>query len=277
MLVRFIVGITLVPLLLVVLFVAPPFVLPIAIAFICALAVHELLWTTGFLRHPTVVAACMVAAAAMPFWVYYGLPGLPGFAAIFLLTIFVFVVAMMDGKDKAGKPYNLQLGHLGGALFGALLIPFFLCAVQRIAHGEHGKALCLLPFCIAFGSDIMAYQIGVIFGKHKLVPRISPKKSVEGAIGGLAGSVLFCFIYGMVLKICFFYTVNFLWLLLIALLGSVVAQFGDLAFSYIKRGFGIKDYGKLLPGHGGVLDRFDSIIFVAPYVWICLQILSVLA
>ena len=103
------------------------------------------------------------------------------------------------------------------------------------------------------------------FGKHKLAPELSPKKTVEGAVGGVAGSVAATLIYGFVMSACFgAAAVRYGLLILYALLGAVVAPFGDLAFSYIKRQYDIKDYGTIFPGHGGVLDRFDSVIFCAP-------------
>jgi phosphatidate cytidylyltransferase len=114
----------------------------------------------------------------------------------------------------------------------------------------------------AFGCDILAYFVGVTIGKHKLYPKLSPKKTVEGAIGGILGSVGFCtgvgyFIAGGYLIHC----------VIIGVLGGIVSQIGDFTASAFKRKMGVKDYGSLIPGHGGVLDRFDSLLFVAPMVY----------
>jgi phosphatidate cytidylyltransferase len=136
----------------------------------------------------------------------------------------------------------------------------------------------------AFGSDMFAYFTGVLFGKHKLCPNLSPKKTVEGFIGGIVGSTLFCGVFGYFFLEDYF-PANFqiplpggqsvsAHLLLIGALGGGAAVLGDLAASAIKRKLGVKDYGKLIPGHGGVLDRIDSVLFTAPFVYYYLLIMD---
>lgn len=132
-------------------------------------------------------------------------------------------------------------------------IPFFL--VSQIYNKSIYWAIFVLV--ISFSTDIFAYFSGRLFGKHKLIPSISPKKTIEGSIGGIICTVLVSILYS---KITGIYTNN---ILLIGLFGSIVAQLGDLFASAIKRYCGIKDFGKLIPGHGGILDRFDSVIFVS--------------
>ena len=117
---------------------------------------------------------------------------------------------------------------------------------------------------MAFLSDTGAYFIGVFFGKHKLCPNISPKKSVEGLIGGVVTAVVGMLVYGIIMERCFAFKVNYLLALLYGLLGSFAGVMGDLTMSVIKRQVGIKDYGNLIPGHGGILDRFDSVMITAP-------------
>ena len=108
----------------------------------------------------------------------------------------------------------------------------------------------------------------MLFGKHKLAPVLSPKKSIEGAIGGVAGAALVGLIYAMVLKNAGISQSNLLWVFpVISAVGAVISQVGDLAASAVKRNFGIKDYGKLIPGHGGIMDRFDSVVFTAPMIY----------
>ncbi|MDR0852293.1 MAG: phosphatidate cytidylyltransferase [Clostridiales Family XIII bacterium] len=121
----------------------------------------------------------------------------------------------------------------------------------------------------AFGTDIFAYFIGVTFGKHKLCPDLSPKKSIEGAVGGILGSAIVCGLFGWFAR-----PEIFVHCIVIGLLGSIFAQFGDLSASAIKRKLGVKDYSKLIPGHGGILDRFDSVLFTAPFVYYYLNILG---
>ena len=119
----------------------------------------------------------------------------------------------------------------------------------------------------AFGTDIFAYLTGKALGKRKLCPSISPKKTVEGSIGGVLGSVLLCGLYSL-----FFMPSEFFICVVIGIAGGVFSQLGDLAASVMKRKIGIKDWGTLIPGHGGVLDRIDSILFVAPLVYFILMI-----
>ena len=131
---------------------------------------------------------------------------------------------------------------------------------------DNGRFYIMIPFVIAFISDSGAYFAGRFLGKHKLAPTISPKKTVEGAVGGLLGAVLGMVIYGLVLQFAFDFSVNYFACVVYGLLGAVAGIFGDLCFSCIKRQTGIKDYSNLIPGHGGILDRFDSNIIIAPLV-----------
>ena len=120
-----------------------------------------------------------------------------------------------------------------------------------------------LIFIIAFSTDSFAYIFGNLFGKHKLAPKISPNKSVEGAIGGIFGAVVISMLY-----IYLFYEIDKIHInILIIIICSITGQCGDLLASRIKRYTGVKDFGKLMPGHGGILDRFDSVIAVTPMIY----------
>jgi CDP-diglyceride synthetase len=135
-------------------------------------------------------------------------------------------------------------------------------------HGFRYNFVWLVIFT-AFATDIFAYLIGYKWGKHKLAPVLSPKKTIEGGIGGIAGSVLVCGLFG------YFAMPEFLvHCIIIGALGGVVSQAGDLTASAIKRRLGLKDYGNLIPGHGGLLDRIDSILFTAPFVYLYLSALN---
>lgn len=123
----------------------------------------------------------------------------------------------------------------------------------------------------AWAADVGAYFAGTFFGKHKLCPTISPKKTVEGAVGGVVVDVLVMLLCGVLFSQAFYQgqvQVNYLVLLIIGLFGSVLSILGDLSFSIIKRSCHIKDFGQVIPGHGGILDRFDSVIFTAPFVYL---------
>ena len=114
----------------------------------------------------------------------------------------------------------------------------------------------------AFGSDICAYFTGYFLGKHKMAPNLSPKKTVEGAVGGLIGSTALCALFAF-----FLMKTSIAVCALIGLVGGAAGMAGDLTASAFKRKMGIKDYGKLIPGHGGIMDRFDSVMFVAPVIY----------
>lgn len=154
------------------------------------------------------------------------------------------------------------------AFFGLFYVSIMLSYLYKVRIMENGYILVWLVFIGAWGSDTCAYCTGMLFGKHKIVPNLSPKKTFEGCIGGVLGAALIGFLYALGLgnKITGIENPK----LLFAIIGacsSVISQIGDLAASAIKRNYDIKDYGKLIPGHGGILDRFDSMIFTAPIVY----------
>lgn len=153
---------------------------------------------------------------------------------------------------------NIDLGEVSLTVFGVLYIPFLLFHIYYLDKTDY----IWLVFIIAFGTDTFAYVVGNLFGRHKLSPNLSPKKTIEGSIGGILGSMFLTIIYSIYIGN------NISWhLILLSIVVSVMSQLGDLAASKIKRMAGIKDYGFIMPGHGGVLDRFDSIIICAPLVY----------
>ena len=185
---------------------------------------------------------------------------------VFILALFVYSI-LSYGKEKA-----VPFGDLTAAVFAGLVFPAMLSCLLLLRLEEYGQALVFLPLCISFGSDTLALFDGMLCGKHKLAPRVSPKKTVEGAIGGLIGGLFGMAVFKLIGEAALDAAlIDWTSVLLFGLLGSVVGQIGDLSFSVIKRAFGVKDYGHLLQGHGGILDRFDSVTFVAPFVWLALQ------
>ena len=147
-------------------------------------------------------------------------------------------------------------------------MPLLLAALVRIGLRENNNLTCvymLLPFVATFSSDSGAYFAGMFYGKKKIFPNLSPNKTLEGCIGGFVSAIAMMLLYGFVLTLLHF-EVNYLYLAVYGFLGSLACEFGDLVFSAIKRQYGIKDYGNLIPGHGGMLDRFDSIHFTAPMI-----------
>lgn len=147
-----------------------------------------------------------------------------------------------------------------------LVLPYLLTALVRILTMEGGKFYILTAFVIAFSADSGAYFVGRAWGRHKLARVISPNKTVEGAIGGVVSAVVGMVLYSLILQLFFKLDVNYMYAIIYGLLGSGASILGDLGFSVVKRQNQVKDYGNLIPGHGGILDRFDSMMMVAPLV-----------
>lgn len=147
-------------------------------------------------------------------------------------------------------------------MLGIIYVIFFSYHVVMVDQTEEYSVLIWLVLLSAFCTDIFAYFSGYFLGKHKLCPNLSPKKTIEGAVGGTLGSVICCGLFG-------YFVVPEIWVhcLAIGLIGAVLSQCGDLTASAYKRKMGIKDYGHLIPGHGGIMDRFDSVLFTAPVVY----------
>lgn len=167
------------------------------------------------------------------------------------------VAAMIYGWsiEKRG-PYDAM-----ATVLGIVYVVFFSYHLRMIDTTDYG-ILVWIVILSAFGSDIMAYFTGYCFGKHKLCPHLSPKKTIEGAVGGVIGAGLVCGLFGFLFaKELLIHTV------ILGFIGGAVSQAGDLTASAFKRKMGIKDYGNLIPGHGGIMDRFDSVIFVAPFIY----------
>ena len=171
-------------------------------------------------------------------------------ALVMIMCVYVFTYPKYEAKQ------------IMAALFGLVYVGVMLSFIYRTRMlGDEGKYLVWLIFICSWGCDTCAYCVGMLIGKHKMAPVLSPKKSVEGAVGGVVGAALIGVIYAAVLGN------DMLAYAIICAVGALISMVGDLAASAIKRNQGIKDYGKLIPGHGGILDRFDSVIFTAPMIY----------
>ncbi len=160
--------------------------------------------------------------------------------------------------------FNIDKRRLEDAMAtitGIFYVVFFSFHVTLVERTDYSMMVWLIVIT-AFGTDIMAYFSGYLLGKHKLCPTISPKKTIEGSIGGILGSVILSGIFGWI-----FMPEMIVHCIVIGVLGGVISQLGDLTASVFKRKMGIKDYGNLIPGHGGILDRFDSVLFTGPMVY----------
>lgn len=265
MLGRILVAIVGVPLLIAILLLAPPVCLPVAFGLLSAVGAYELLGSTGAVKRIRVVVYAALLAFCVPFWYYFECRILWAVGALFLFMLLLFGEAIASGQ-------TMKAEELGLCILAGLLIPMMLSVFVLMIDLEHARLYLLLPFVSAFTSDAFALFVGMGLGKHKLAPVLSPKKTMEGSAGGFAGAVLCCLLYGVVVQTALGVHANLVALGLYGLLGSLVSQMGDLSFSYVKREYDIKDYGHLFREHGGVLDRFDSVIFCAPLTYLLMSV-----
>ena len=257
------------PLLLVVLCVLPPIGTAVLFAAVCVIGVHELFHVMGLGERKAAMVLCMVSAACIQGAVLLGGYKLTLFVFLpFLLLLFLLWVAYYEKE----LPFGME--GLAGTVFSGLLAPLGLAAMTALRMEPRGSVLVLAPLVVTFTGDSGAYFVGRALGKRKMSPRTSPNKTVEGLVGGLVTGTVCMVLYGLVLR-AFGLEGNLGKLALIGFLGCCCAQLGDLAFSLIKRQYGAKDYGRLLPGHGGAYDRFDSTSFAAPAVLLLLLLLEV--
>ncbi len=179
----------------------------------------------------------------------------------FILILFLHIII------TEMKKYNII--DISITLFGIAYISVLLAFVALLRGEENGKILVWYIFLSAWGTDTLAYVVGRYFGKH-FFSKISPKKTIEGCVSGIIGAVLFTVIYTFFINKFLGLNINYLLIVGFSVIWSIAGQIGDFAASTIKRYTGIKDYSNLLPGHGGMLDRFDSVIFIAPFAYILL-------
>ena len=262
--IRILVAVICVPVLFIVIFFLPPYVFAGVIALICAISAYELMHSVGNCGNERITIYVVFAAALTPVGAYFGVSMLVFLAVLLCLMVFTFAEAIF----AFGKRRPVKLVHIMIALLGGSLIPLMLSTLVSMRNMPEGRLIVLLPVVSAFMTDGGSYFTGVTLGKRRILPLVSPKKTVEGFIGGLCVGMAAILVYGAVLVGVTMHYIYFWALLLYGFIGSVMTQLGDLAFSLIKREFEIKDYGRILPGHGGILDRFDSMVFVAPAMYL---------
>ena len=240
-------------------FAAAP-IFPVVLCLLAAMAVYELLYATGYMKNKIVVAAGMAAAACMVLRMGSVLP----LRFVYIAGIYAVIIL------AAALKFNKEIAPLNAAfaLLAALAVGFSFASILPLMVMSGKLFYFWMLFVCAWGSDTGAYFAGRAFGKHKLAPVLSPKKTVEGFIGGILSCVALSI--GLYFLVFGHAPGNWLKLIAAAVLFSVAGVIGDITASYIKRAAGIKDYGKLMPGHGGVMDRFDSVLFIAPIMYIVL-------
>ncbi len=264
MLKRTITSIVIILVMLPVCLLADTWVLPIVIALCALIAAYEMLGCVGTRKHLAIAIPAFILAAVSPICArLLGNDAL--FTSLYATLAFFFCFVLLSaGVFSRGKLDAEPLFVSFASLFYVITA---FTAIVLLSNRPFGMYFVLLALFGPWVSDVFAYLTGRFLGKHKLIPSISPNKTVEGMIGGIVFTALFTVGYGAALMriVDDVQTANYLPLAFAGAGVSVISQIGDLIMSYIKRKYGIKDFGKLLPGHGGILDRFDSVLAVAPF------------
>ena len=193
------------------------------------------------------------------------------FCAVAFGILFIYMFYLFSLSVLTRGKYLISDAALATALCTYIVFAFVSLILLRDMY-LIGEYVYLLPFVGAWVSDVFAYICGRLFGRHKLIPEVSPKKTVEGMVGGVIFTMLGFALYGFVIFKMYNIVPNYAVMVIVGGIVSLVSQLGDLIASIIKRQYGIKDYGKLLPGHGGIMDRFDSMLAVSPFLFIILSV-----
>ena len=263
---RVLVAVIGVPVLVWVVLWAPSIVMLFALCLLAGIGAMELQkCVSGGVKEKNLQEISAIYAVAVALWYYWQPEHMEMLLVAEVVSAFCYAIV------KAGE---VKFSQTMAALFGSIAIGYSFSAFLRMEAAGIHRAYLLLPFILSFACDTFAYFAGMAFGKHKLAPKVSPKKTIEGSIGGMAGNVVCGLIFAFVMDRWFGGSIGYGPMALLALLCGIVAQVGDLSFSLIKREFGIKDYGHLFLEHGGVLDRFDSVLFVTPVVEIILSLVK---
>lgn len=247
-----------------------PFLLNCAVSAVCVFATYEIFSAMGLSKTFKITVPSLIFSALLPLLGN----GLIWQGAWLIYSFFIFGVVLLLDKE-------LNFKDIAAIYSMVLLITVSLSFIVKLRDfgGVFSSFYVLYALCISWMSDIGAYFFGTFFGKRKLCPSISPKKTVEGVFGGVVFSLL------MSIIICFFFErfmfdigvrVNFHYIIPISLIGSIISIVGDLVFSAVKRGCHIKDFGSIIPGHGGFLDRFDSVVFVVPFVYFMVNCFNIM-
>ena len=246
-----------------------------AMTLVAVLAVGEVLLATKYFSNRGIAAVCMIFVAALPSVLTFDvlIPFFPMISAAFLLTMFVIMLFVDE---------HVKFEEIALMTFVSFLVPLSLSTMVFMQKNfKFGIYYVVLAFLIPWISDAGAYFVGSAMGKHKMAPKISPKKSWEGFFGGLVTAVIAVLIVGFgypwvdsMINGVKSFTVNVPMLVILAVIGTVLGVIGDFSASLLKRQCMVKDFGSILPGHGGILDRFDSVLFVAPFLYFVFNLIE---
>ena len=303
---RIIASAILLPIFFAALFVFPPYVLTLIISLISAIAAYELMHAVKSAKSKTTLVFTIIAATIVPIAIYFNILYISTFSSqhlsydsliplnlyistfnlqlftfnslVPLLIIFFILMSLLLIEFfltfKSEK--QLKLRQIPIALAAGILIPYMLSSFISLKTMPYGHLFVLFPIISAFLTDSGAYFIGVAIGKRKAFPKISPNKTIEGCIGGLITGTAGIVLYGVILNAATPLNISYPFLIVCGIICAAVTELGDLTFSFIKRKCEIKDYGQLIPGHGGMLDRFDSMILTAPAMYLLIILLPLI-
>lgn len=233
-----------------------PVVIQGAAAALCCFCVYELACATDAIHNEALFTLTLLAVFLLSFWDAAEEARLAGICLGISLPFFTLLMLFQP---------KMQLKNGWSFLAISILVCTQLRSIVGVRALPFGLHLTVISITECFATDVVAYLVGSKYGKRKLLPAVSPHKTLLGSAAGMAAAVAFCLLYGLALQVGLQVRVNYWLLVLYAVIANVLAQFGDLSMSVVKRITGIKDYGSLIPGHGGLLDRFDSLIFVLPF------------
>ena len=254
------------PVVLVILLIRNKYIVDICLAFIAYLSMNEYFNAVSKISNPVrwLGYVCCAAIAVIHL--------VPMECLRLVVTILPPLVFLVLFAQVIATDMKTSFKDICYTFFGIIYIVFFMMFIAFIDGMPDGAFLIWYAIIAAWGTDIFAYLIGKNFGKHHFT-QISPNKTVEGCLGGLLGSVILLVAYNAICQSVFNIGYHYFYVILIALVLSILSQIGDLAASAIKRYTGIKDFSHLIPGHGGMLDRIDSIVFIAPFAYFLLMLL----
>ncbi|MBO5269768.1 MAG: CDP-archaeol synthase [Clostridia bacterium] len=256
-------------------------VLPAAVAIVSSIALFEMFRCCGVHKRIVFSLPYYIAATAVPTCIYLSVNNIVSLPLEGICLLSMFVLIIWTYPSAVFSKGTVAVTDACTASLGSIYIIAGLNSILFIRQGlEAGVYIFPLIFLGAWITDSAAYFCGRAFGKHKLIPEVSPKKTVEGSVGGIIFCVIFFALYGLLVQFMIGkgeVSVNYVALLVSSFFISVVSQIGDLAMSLLKRHYGIKDFGKIMPGHGGVLDRFDSILAASTILLICCAVAETVA
>ena len=248
---------------------------PIVVGILCLIGVYEMSKCLGYDKKLIITVPMYIIALGMPVFRYILERNTP-FLACAMVAFFgmlIYTLAYVMFKKNTVKlseilTFYALFVYVVGCFSSMVIIRYTNANIGMDDTSVEGKYVYLLAFLGAWVCDTFAYFVGRNLGKHKLIPEISPKKTIEGSIGGIVFTIGGFALYGLIVNSAFDQSLSYLKLCVLGFILSIVSQIGDLLASSIKRQYDIKDYGNLFPGHGGVLDRFDSVMLTAPTVFV---------